>query len=1176
MFIVDPAPGANEPPPDILQQALAEVTAPVVNAASKPAPEVLVGSDAADDLSFLLTPAASNTSDGTNILEHLGSMQPNPVKEEVEDSKERFVTLYRSDSDLTGLPETKVVGVDTPKGVPIPNFLASPSEVSFSALNPSKISVASTVPPNVVLVPNSNPDGLVTFMMKPTTAVAPQPQLQPSSAVVYSQLPHQPRVNVMMNGGGGGIRPSVNTVAPTIVAPPTLRKNVPQGGGVNTPLTAVLRPVMTPTIAKPAAHLRPQRQQPLLLPKMPPPPMRLPVMLPKAAPIATPVPVPVAPPAPSNSVIQLVQKGSRYHTNQPLNSAQLKQVAQAIKKNGRATEIVVEAEPNSKVVYKVMYGDDDAQSDPSGTQGSLLNPDVVESSDSDDYLSDTDARVQAMADAAEAKAIENAENFYPHELFTHPPPSKKRKKKGEVIRRRGRPKRGQKIVENPDVVAKRLKKEFGLSTAQFQSVDLVDDRAVERSENSGTSAGQEDDADEEGAGGEQPQVQASRTRSGRVSKPPAAIDEDISAKLKLRRKDETHLPPVEKTRRKMTVPERFRCAVCNKIYLGDRKMKKHMKLFPTHGPSPESLVAVSAASAAVAVSSSAQPTLPPPTTTPAGSGKKMPEFTMPIIPMARTQLEELVKNLDAELVMDVVSKKMFDNFTMWQLQSKKIASLPASTKGVARLNRLLDDMDKMIGEAKRLVDNCLSDTKLCGDEKVATLSVRENMQAALGMHEGPWYLEQPNHVPDEYRKLLGMHSSVVAVSPRSDSVTNLLQDDNSNSMLSLSSDRDQTASHGGGVGGGMGAQMVLERNLGAQPLDTDEDTQDNFTNRRGKGVDDEDVEGEEEVEEEEEDLGMEEGEEDSNQMLENAIVTTASTTSASSSVVTNSASLLRQDVETKKAMDHSCSNSTLNNEKEKPVDTSSRQLAMEIDSLGPFPLDAPSATVPTSEPEPTTGDTRTRLPSFSSIIGGSPKTTVGDDDPVSVVTTTDSALGEQLQQQLTAALASSGPSVVPTDSLVLPSVQESAQQQPQSDNVPSTVGPPSRRGSLNVDMMHVVQSGPPSVQSAVATEGMDLMSSAVVDIVSQMSGPHSVASVDQQHYAGSHVSGPPSVASIVESAHHVSGPPSVAPPAGSGGILPSVDHHISGPPSVASMVDHHISGPPSVSSAMDVSGQVFS
>ena len=40
-----------------------------------------------------------------------------------------------------------------------------------------------------------------------------------------------------------------------------------------------------------------------------------------------------------------------------------------------------------------------------------------------------------------------------------------------------------------------------------------------------------------------------------------------------------------KARRKFNVPAKYRCRVCNKIYLGDRKMAKHMKAFPTHGPS---------------------------------------------------------------------------------------------------------------------------------------------------------------------------------------------------------------------------------------------------------------------------------------------------------------------------------------------------------------------------------------------------------------------------------------------------------------------------------------------------------------------------------------------------------------------------------------------------------------
>ena len=49
--------------------------------------------------------------------------------------------------------------------------------------------------------------------------------------------------------------------------------------------------------------------------------------------------------------------------------------------------------------------------------------------------------------------------------------------------------------------------------------------------------------------------------------------------------------------------------------------------------------------------------------------QKMPApLFQPIVHLARTQLEDLVKNLDAELVLDCVSKKMFDNFSMWDLQ----------------------------------------------------------------------------------------------------------------------------------------------------------------------------------------------------------------------------------------------------------------------------------------------------------------------------------------------------------------------------------------------------------------------------------------------------------------------------------------------------------------------------
>ena len=52
--------------------------------------------------------------------------------------------------------------------------------------------------------------------------------------------------------------------------------------------------------------------------------------------------------------------------------------------------------------------------------------------------------------------------------------------------------------------------------------------------------------------------------------------------------------------------------MCHKIYLGDRKMKKHVKLFPNHGPTPESLYQAQQLQQAVPISSSAGPLAPPP------------------------------------------------------------------------------------------------------------------------------------------------------------------------------------------------------------------------------------------------------------------------------------------------------------------------------------------------------------------------------------------------------------------------------------------------------------------------------------------------------------------------------------------------------------------------------------
>ena len=86
----------------------------------------------------------------------------------------------------------------------------------------------------------------------------------------------------------------------------------------------------------------------------------------------------------------------------------------------------------------------------------------------------------------------------------------------------------------------------------------------------------------------------------------------------------------------------------------------------------------------------------------------------------------------------------------------------------------------------------------------------EHLQLALNSHDGSLYLEQPNHIPEEYHKYFGIQSLPLISSPRSESntlATNPEDDENSNSMMSGNSEKE-----------GLGAQMVLEQNLGLQVI----------------------------------------------------------------------------------------------------------------------------------------------------------------------------------------------------------------------------------------------------------------------------------------------------------------------------------------------------------------------
>ena len=61
-------------------------------------------------------------------------------------------------------------------------------------------------------------------------------------------------------------------------------------------------------------------------------------------------------------------------------------------------------------------------------------------------------------------------------------------------------------------------------------------------------------------------------------------------------------------------------------------------------------------------------------------------------------------------------------------------------------------------------------------------------QLAMSGHDGPWYLEKTNHIPESFHKALGIEPLIV--SPRSESNDVMHgDDDNSNSMMSANSDQ---------------------------------------------------------------------------------------------------------------------------------------------------------------------------------------------------------------------------------------------------------------------------------------------------------------------------------------------------------------------------------------------------
>ena len=247
---------------DILQQALAEVTAST-NKLPPTVPVPLVTNEDSSDISFLLNPPATTNSE-SSILEQLGSIEPTPPSPQIPTAATNTTVSFSSNTVKTSMSPKETITLYKGNGTSVlPEVIANQQQQlqqpklitsvtsAYSGVNQSP--VAAGIPPGVVLVPNTSPNGIVTYMLKPHPTNPPM--------VTFGSVTQATNLNA---------RAQQQHFVPAIIAP---RVSAAAAAGAQLVTAAqLMRPVMATGIAgsRPLAK-RPVRQQPLLLPKLPVP-----------------------------------------------------------------------------------------------------------------------------------------------------------------------------------------------------------------------------------------------------------------------------------------------------------------------------------------------------------------------------------------------------------------------------------------------------------------------------------------------------------------------------------------------------------------------------------------------------------------------------------------------------------------------------------------------------------------------------------------------------------------------------------------------------------------------------------------------------------------------------------------------------------------------------------------
>ena len=255
--------------------------------------------------------------------------------------------------------------------------------------------------------------------------------------------------------------------------------------------------------------------------------------------------------------------------------------------------------------------------------------------------------------------------------------------------------------------------------------------------------------------------------------------------------DQMQLP--NHNRRSFIPPAKYICKVCGKLYLGDKKIAKHLKHFPSHEfATPE-----------------------PPVIQATRDARKGQTF------------ESYIAECDSNSFIDQIGPKLFKSFSLWDLLVNKTTSKRLGT--VESLMSLFADMQAVVMELKNLVEQCLSCERTNEDSFSVTLT--PIMSSVLGMSQtgGVTRFVLPyTQIPEHYHKLLcfptGLRGANIVSSSTHpnlmspESTNSLIHPEEENSQMSLSSDTlDQP----------LADKVVLEDNLGTRQIqDLDEETQD--------------------------------------------------------------------------------------------------------------------------------------------------------------------------------------------------------------------------------------------------------------------------------------------------------------------------------------------------------------